>query len=276
MSWKDELPADIKDSPALKDIPDVATLAKSLVDTQLHLGKSMKQPDPEWTPDELTAWDTKVMEKSAGRLIKAPVAGDPTQSELFYKSLGKPDAPDKYTSPEDVDLSKLDPTQIATLRNRLHKANITDAQQKVLIKDLADDYAAKAAAGETDLAANKDQLELSWGKHVAFKADALAGKLAKMAAPASLTTAITEGKLDATTTLFLDRVMNQMSGEGNPASGDPLSQGNRTPLDIKADIAGVDESIRIVMESAKTPVNQNRHRELVNKRLKLVQEQKDM
>lgn len=108
-SWRDTLPDDLKSNPTLATVPDVATLAKNHVNLQSMIGtKRLEQPNEKW---------------------------DKTKYDEFYKAIGRPETPDKY-SPVNVKLPdgfEIPKEEVSKALATFHEAGLTDAQaQKVL------------------------------------------------------------------------------------------------------------------------------------------------
>jgi hypothetical protein len=60
--WKESLPEDLRGEVALKDIPDVATLAKVFRDTKAFVGNSIRKPGANATPEEKAEFLSRVAE----------------------------------------------------------------------------------------------------------------------------------------------------------------------------------------------------------------------
>ncbi len=107
--WRASLPDDLKTNPSLTTIPDVNTLAKVYVDTKALTGrKAYDVPQPDWKAEQWTAWN---------------------------KTIGVPDAPDKYTPvpKEALDKAGLPPEVISTATAKMHEYGLTDRQAKGLL-----------------------------------------------------------------------------------------------------------------------------------------------
>lgn len=108
--WRASLPEDIKNEPSLKDFKDTAALAKSYVHAQRMIGqKRLAAPDAKWTDKD---WDQ------------------------FYNSIGRPESPDKYGTPEvqfEGD-AKWDDEKLKAAKIEMHKLGLTDRQAKGLLQ----------------------------------------------------------------------------------------------------------------------------------------------
>lgn len=243
--WKAALPEDLQGAPALKDVTDVGSLAKQFVDLQAHMGNTVGLPRTDWTAEELQGWTEKIIEHSDGRLVPKPDLTNDDQSELFFRSLGKPETPDGYQVPEGVDLSGLPEDQVNAIRNRLHDANITDAQWKKLAKHMADDVKTEAERLESAKNNNVDQLKLKWGQNLELKKLELATRLNDLQCPTCFIDDLKADKLAPEMAVFMDKMVGQIGGERRAVGEDPPGTSQlRTPSDIDAEIARLDERKR--------------------------------
>ena len=241
MSWKDELPDELRESPALKDVTDVGSLAKQFVDLQAHMGNKMNAPKQDWTDAEWADWTEKVIEKAGGRVVHKPDLTSEEQSEQFFRSIGKPETPEGYTAPEDLDLTAVTPEQLQQLKNRLHTANLTDKQFHQMARHLVNEVKAQKESQTNESKNILDRLDLEWGQNRDLKKLALVDRLRSLNAPTELVDQLNNNLVNADNTLFLDRLVSQLGGEANPVSGDPVGPGIRTPSAIDAEIARLNE-----------------------------------
>jgi hypothetical protein len=130
-----EVPEAYRDSPALKEINTVGDLAKTYVETKAMVGNSLgRMPDTDAGPEAMQTWANSLIEKTNGKLMMKPDFEQETQTEEFYRTIGKPKTIEEYESPEG---SKLDAGTDAQLRELGHKNNLTKAQLKGLMTDLS-------------------------------------------------------------------------------------------------------------------------------------------
>lgn len=112
-SFKDSLPEDLRNDASLKDIKDVASLAKSFVHAQSMVGKDrMPVPDENWSEGQ---WND------------------------FYDKLGRPKSPDEYPEPsvqiEEDDKANLEPVE-KRIKQVAHKNGLTPKQAKTLLDEV--------------------------------------------------------------------------------------------------------------------------------------------
>lgn len=141
--WKATLSEDIRGDASLATIADVPSLAKGYVSAQKMIGtKRLEEPQPTWKEDQ---WNN------------------------FYKALGRPETPDKYTVPK-VTLPeglKLEDTRLAKAKETLHKLGLTDKQASGVLQhyfdDLGGSYKAATDARAAEKLAAENQLKAEWG-----------------------------------------------------------------------------------------------------------------
>lgn len=130
-TWRESLPEDIREAGALKDIPDVATLAKAHVDAQSFIGRSVRIPGEDAGDD--------VWSDFRGKLTQVPGVGElPTEDSddetwgRFYDSMGRPSEPGGYeiTRPEGAQGN----AEIeAPLFEQFHKLGLSNKQAEGMI-----------------------------------------------------------------------------------------------------------------------------------------------
>jgi len=106
-SWRDTLPDDLKASPVLAKYQDQNAAMKALVEAQALIGKKaegLKVPGPDAKPEEVAE---------------------------FYKALGRPEAPDKYTMPKVEGIPEgfgISPEVEKVAREALHGLGLSQKQ----------------------------------------------------------------------------------------------------------------------------------------------------
>lgn len=108
--WRSALPPDIRDAEVIQRAKDVPSLAKSLIEAQAMIGaKRTKVPGKNAKPEELDA---------------------------FYKEIGRPDAPDKYTLPTEGMPQGVDVPRETwdAFTKEAYRVGLTDAQAAALTR----------------------------------------------------------------------------------------------------------------------------------------------
>ena len=235
-SWLDSLPEDLKVNPALKDFKDTASLAKSFIDTQAHVGNSIRIPGEDAGDEDRKAFYDKLVAKAPNLMLK-PDFDNADQSKEFYRSLGMPEQSSGYEMPqiEGVDFPE---DRANFLREVAHENGITSKQfksfmEKAIQADLQADQA-NVQAREAGLKSLKQE----WGMAYDDRVD-IASKIADATgAPDSLKNAIREGAVGADTYKWLYQISQQLGTETmNLANqGDAAKNVRLTPSEASAQI----------------------------------------
>jgi len=161
-NWRDALPDDIKESGALQDIKDINTLAKSYVDAQSFIGRSIRIPGDDASDD--------VKNDFREKLTKVPGVGYIPTSESseeewgqFYGTLGRPDTADDYKMPQRDDLAG-DPDVDKRLLGEMHKLGLTNNQATGLMGYLNDGQANMQANIAANMESASNTLKEEWGQ----------------------------------------------------------------------------------------------------------------
>src|SRR3990172_1966912 len=234
-TWKDELPDDLKASPALKDITDVKTLAKTYVDQQVFLGSSLRLPGPDAGDDDRKAFHTKLLEKVPG-LIPTPNPDDPELMGALFRKFGQPEKPDGYTLPKDVEPPEED---VKALREIAHKAGLSNKQFQHMVKELHSINATSQQLQEIETQNGIKNLRNEWG--IAFEDRlSLAQKaLVVTKAPQTLVDAVKDGTAGPDTIKWLHGLAKQIGAEGinmAGAEGGASINVRLTPIEARAQI----------------------------------------
>jgi hypothetical protein len=188
MDWKDELPDDLKADPTLASFKDVASLARSMIETKKMVGSSLRSPGPDATPEQRKEYLAKVLQ-TAPELV---VADD---DEALYKRLGRPEKVEEYVVDEVLAKS----IDLEDARKQALAAGLTKKQFQVLAKQTADAKAALVDAEEKAHAA----LRQEWGFAHADRVLAAAVAARKMGMSDATVAEVASGKVPAAQMKFL-------------------------------------------------------------------------
>ncbi len=117
-NWRDNLPPEFKDNPALTTVPNLPELVKSYIHTKGMVGKRMEAPGLDATPEAIAAW---------------------------RKTVGAPDTPEGYGElrPEDFPADQWDGETAGQLAQIAHKHHLPPAA----VKEIIGLHAAQVKAG---------------------------------------------------------------------------------------------------------------------------------
>jgi len=157
--WYESLPPELKSEQMLRTVPDVPTLAKNYVNAERLIGtKRLPMPDVKWGENE---WGT------------------------FWNQIGRPETPDKYTTPE-LKLENgltLDSTKLGEAKSFFHKMGLTDKQSQGLLQYYSNVLNTQAKGVADTATASRDQamntLRQEFGDKVNTKIDLARGVLRK-------------------------------------------------------------------------------------------------
>lgn len=136
--WRAALPAEMQADPSLKDFKDVASLAKSYVETKSHLGNSIRIPSDKAGPDDLKAFREK-LKTAVPDLIELPAdaqAFEAVEGSIFER-LGRPKDVKGYQTPKEAGISLPEGVEVneEALRAYAAKVGLTKKQYAVLLTE---------------------------------------------------------------------------------------------------------------------------------------------
>lgn len=205
--WRNSLPEEMRAEPVFKDIPDIATLAKSFRDTKAFVGSSIRKPSPEAGPEAQKEFLAK-LRKMAPELMPAPSDTDVEGLNLVWEKLGRPTDEKGYefTAPEGVDIN------LDKLRADAKKLGLTKSQFKLRAEAEVADRTATLEATKADSAA----LKTEWGQAYSEKLKAASNIAKQLKLPDALVTAIAEGKMSSSQLKAWDAIAKAIGpGEGS-------------------------------------------------------------
>lgn len=229
--WMNELPDGLKASGVLDQYDSPEAALQGLIDTKAIVGQSIRIPGEDASVDDMSAFTNKLIAKVPSVMLK-PDMNSEDQSANFYKTLGVPEAADKYKKPDGVDVT---PEAEAGLRDAAIAMNLTQAQfasaMKNMSKTTADSASAATLAGQE--ATNK--LKGEWGAAYDERM-ALAKKLHD--ANFAEGTGVAFENLDPAAIPGLYATAKALMGEGNQFGDHPPTEiVTMTPLEAETKIS---------------------------------------
>lgn len=218
-NWRESLPEEYRENPALKTIADIPTLTKGYIEAQSRLGNSVRIPSREAGPEDRKAFREKVLAFGKDFGITA-IPGEGEDAAAFHAALGRPEKPEGYEMPVyddpdgDVDLSEAE-----ALRPIAHKLGISNTQFKGLVKAATDANIAAQREQMNRMKADQDTLKKEWGGAYTLRMNQLKTFLDVNGAPPSLKAAIETGGIDSHSAKWIYNIMETIGGETAEVSG---------------------------------------------------------
>lgn len=207
-NWRDNLPTELKDHSSLKDVKDVAGLAKQFVDTLSAQGQMIRVPGPDAGGDALTAFHAKLAEKVPG-LIPTPDPENAEQMSALHKRMGRPDEASGYQHPEGMDA-----TQMADFATLAHAQGLTKGQYLNIVTALAAHTTKGAEQAAEKYATEVRALKQEWGIVYEDNMQLVNSVMQGTGAPKEMMEAAASGKLSPATQKWLFDIGKQLGSEG--------------------------------------------------------------
>lgn len=224
--WKSGLPEELKSAPALKDVGDVATLAKAFVETKAFVGSSIRPPGPDATPQAKTDFIQKLQEK-VPELLFLPDGDDDVAKlarETAWTKLGRPKEPKDYVLPADVQVPE---EHLEALRKEALDEGLTKSQFQARAKRVADAITQAELGRQDSQKALKKELGAAFDERTA----AAAAVAAKLGLSPELVAALKNGTVDVGTFKAFATIakgfgeMRQVADQGGGGGGGRLTPG---------------------------------------------------
>jgi hypothetical protein len=234
--WRTSLPEDLRGAEALKDVKDVAGLAKRFVDTQRLVGDSIRVPKADAAPEERAAFRER-LRKADPDLVEIPKDEAKRKEVLgsIWETLGRP-KDEKGYSLEGVQLEAgvaFSDEDIAALRQAAKRRGYTTDQFKAFAGDVVQE---RAAALKADKARNAE-LRTEFGLAYDDRMKEIAVIAEKTNAPQYLRDAIAKGQVDKGIAHYLLALSKQLGVDPREVAlqrGTPA--GAKTPEEAEAEI----------------------------------------
>jgi hypothetical protein len=239
MDWKDTLPDELKNDASLKDIKDVASLAKSFIETKTYVGQSIRIPSAEAGADARKEFVTKLQER-VPELVLVPEdeAKRAEVEETIFAKLGKPKDAKGYEVPKLDDVA-LSPEEEETLRGIATRRGYTKKQFSALVKDAAAEKLARQKAQHEA----RNQLKQTFGSAYDERLGVFRALAEQTGAPDGLKKAIADGTIDPASAKWMEGLARKMGlldagsgGIGNQGGG---GNGKMTPAEAQLKLAEI-------------------------------------
>ena len=230
--WRSSLPLELRDSPTIKDVPDLGTLVKNYEHTKAMVGASIRLPTDEASADDIAAIQQKLLEKEHLGLMKKPDVENPESLAEVYRALGRPEDASGYAVPEDVNGELF-----GSMAETALELGLSNKQYEGLAKTLASQQMAEYQKMEEAKQQEVGQLRGEWGPAFDQKLGRAAQVAEALKAPQSLVEALKDGSANAESIRFMDTVAAQLGKEGGELASQLGTVTESTVSDLQQRIA---------------------------------------
>lgn len=156
-NWYKGLPNDIQGWEEVKNSPNPEAFYKQVADMRSMIGRSLQVPGPDASKEAREKYLNKILEKTPEIMLR-PGAEN---MDDFYKSLGRPESPDKYNLNPDLD--GLDPDTIAAFRPVAHEAGLNQKQFEAIVEKMSANSGQRMEQAMQNHQAQMQALRGEWG-----------------------------------------------------------------------------------------------------------------
>jgi hypothetical protein len=218
MTWRDDLPEELREHPAIADIPDVLTLAKSYRDSQQQIGRlsqdAIRRPSEDASSEDITAALDKV-QKRWPELMLRPDETDPEQWSKVMRSMGHPEDPEGYKIDIEEEVAQAHQDMLANLKQIGHKAQLTKRQFAALAKAMVDQRVQAGSEAQESIRQQKEALTEEWGAAYKRNLRAIKAMVEKTEAPEILVRDIDKGTASPEVLRWLYGMVQSLGGEAS-------------------------------------------------------------
>lgn len=266
--WRQGIPPEFRENPAIKPFTDLGGLAKSYIEAQSRLGTSVRIPSREAGPEDRAAFRKRMLEVGTDHgLTVVPEEGEDTAA--FYRALGAPAKPEEYELPEfkDPEFGEVDFSEADALRPVAHQLGISKRQFKGLVEAATKANLAEQGAVLRRQQADRAALEKEWGAAHPIRMTALAKFLEINQAPQPLRAAVEDGIIDSGSAKWLYAMMETLGGE----AAEIAAQGKGAGRNILTPTEAIERVAEIEKKMMTMPQGSDEYNTLMRRRIELIQ-----
>ena len=155
----EQIDENYRDHSSLKEINDVAALAKSYVETKAMVGNSIRIPGPDAGDEARNDYIQKLINNDPELMMK-PDFSNKEQSQEFFRTIGLPAEFSKYENPEGMAL----PDDVeAEMRELLYQAKVPQAGYEKIMAAFSDRQNQANTMNEEMFTSDQSSLKEKWG-----------------------------------------------------------------------------------------------------------------
>jgi hypothetical protein len=242
----DWIPEQLKDAPYFKtpeggesrtveqvlaDLTNASKLQGDMTSTHIRL------PD-RGDPDSVRSAVVKAMEHIPG-LTAIPDGDDAEVRDAFLKSIGRPDAADKYTVPESV----ADGINLDSVREQAFADGWTQTQFDGFVNRMASTRQADSESLQAAIDTNLAEIKTDWGNAYPERHEQVKDFLSVDGVPDAIKQAFETGRLSSSEMKWLHGMANAVAGEDLQISGQHSASDNITPNEAAEALVGIESTL---------------------------------
>ena len=238
--WKNLLPEEMRDNPAIRDLATPEALVNSFTEAQSLIGSSIRVPSAEASAEDVAAFHQTLMDKAPGVMLKPDMANAEAR-DAIYTQLGRPEKGEDYQVPEiDAKGLDLDHSMTDAFRPLAHKAGLNQDQFNLIVGEISKINIDNAFEQQKQHDAAMHTLAQEWGATFEDRMKTISNFAQQMRAPSGLITALQNNKADVATVKWLYEMSEAMPAEGAGINRDAQNQSTKmTPAEAKNRIAEI-------------------------------------
>jgi len=251
-NWREALPPEYRENPALKTIADIPTLTKGYLEAQSRLGNSVRIPSKEAGAEDRKAFRERLLAVGPEYGVM-PIPGEGDDPGAFHAALGRPEKPEGYELPEYDDAEyEVDLSEAEAMRPVAHQLGLSNAQFKGLVKAATDANMAKQMEQIRAQQADQAALKKEWGAAHHQRMGQLEKFLTVNNAPKNLMAAVKNGGLDSHSAKWLYNIMETIGGEASEITAQGKGGGSNvlTPSEALSRVGEIEKRMNEIPQGA--------------------------
>jgi len=232
--WRSGLPEELKTAPALQDIKDVVSLAKSYLETKAFVGSSIRPPGPDASEQQRIDFINKLRDKVPEVLFLPEGEGDAVKvaQETAWTKLGRPKEAKDYLLPADTALPE---QHLEALRKEALEEGLTKSQFQARAKKVGLALAEAELAQKNSTAALRKELGGAFDERTA----SVAAIAARLGFSQELVSALKSGTVDPATFTAFAKIAKGFGEPRQVADQSGGGNGAMTPAELDSRIAEI-------------------------------------
>lgn len=237
--WRASLPEDLRESPALKDVKDVGSLAKQFVDSQQYIGSAIRIPSEDAGEEAVKEFRQKLTKVPGVTII------NPDDDESFKDAMAKfgaLDDPDKYEPPAFEGMPEgMEPSPLlGVLKTAAVEGRMTPKQFQTVARKFTEAELAKANEWNENHNKETKALKDEWGQAFDEKKSSAIRAAELTAAPEAMIEAMKAGNVRAEVYRWMASVADKLGKDFKAGGNEQQQTVTMTPAEAGARIAEIE------------------------------------